>query len=400
VRILLANANRALVGGAESYLHALIPALGRRSYEVALLYERPTSPEHAAIDHKTGIPAWSVHDLGSEGALSLAAQWEPDVAYVHGLESADLEAAILQRWPAVLFAHNYYGTCETGTKRHAFPRIAFCSRRFGPACLLLHYPRRCGGLSPTMLASMYRLQAARAKLLGRYQAIGVASRHMHQEYRRQGIPADRLHVLPLPPPGIERDPDPPTARSPAGRLLMVGRLTDLKGGHLLLEALPLAAEQLGMPLSLTVAGDGPERQHLEHRARERKLQVHFAGWVDATTRNRLMRQADLLVLPSAWPEPWGLAGLEAACVGVPAVAFAAGGIPEWLVPGESGELAPADPPTARGLAAAIVRALADPDHYARLCRGAWQGVERYTMERHAESLAPVLEQAAGARRHT
>ncbi len=397
MRILLANANRALVGGAESYLGALIPALAARGHRVALLYERTAGPERATVDGETGIPAWGAHDLGPERALAEAARWQPEIAYCHGLASPALERAILDRWPAVLFAHNYYGTCETGTKRHAFPRIAFCTRRFGPACVLLHYPRRCGGLNPMLLGRMYRLQAARARFLASYHAICVASRHMHQEYRRQGIALERLHLLPLPPPGVQRDLDPPSIHPPAGRLAMVGRLTDLKGGDLLLEALPLASRRLGRALSLTVAGEGPERRRLERRAREQQLDVRFAGWVDPAARNRIIREADLLVLPSVWPEPWGLVGLEAACAGVPTVAFAAGGIPEWLKPGESGELAPADPPTARGLAAAIARALADPHHYARLRAGAWEGVACYTMDRHVDALLPVLAGAGHAR---
>jgi glycosyltransferase involved in cell wall biosynthesis len=396
LRILVASTYRAHVGGVESYLRALIPALREGGHDVSLLYERPAAAR-VTVDADADIPAWSTHTLGAARALAEATSWEPQVAYVHGLDSPALEAAILKRWPSVLFAHNYYGTCETGTKRHAFPHIAFCTRRFGPACLLLHYPRRCGGLNPVVLGRMYRLQAARGRLLTRYRAICVASRHMQQEYRRQGIPRERLHVLPLPPTGIERDPNLPSVHPPAGRLAMLARLTDLKGGDLLLQALPLASRQLGIPLSLTVAGDGPERPRLERRARAQRLDVHFAGWVDPAARNRIIREADLLVLPSVWPEPWGLAGLEAACAGVPTVAFAAGGIPEWLEPGVSGELAPASPPTAAGLAAAIARALGDADHYARLRLGAWQGAARYSMEHHLHTLLLVLARAASDR---
>ncbi|HEX9582458.1 MAG TPA: glycosyltransferase, partial [Gemmatimonadales bacterium] len=89
----------------------------------------------------------------------------------------------------------------------------------------------------------------------------------------------------------------------------------------------------------------------------------------------------------------GLVGLEAACVGLPSVGYAVGGIPEWLIAGETGELAPGDPPTTEGLAHAITRALNDPPHYQRLRRGAWEQVARFTMERHLNALLPVLEDA-------
>jgi hypothetical protein len=57
-------------------------------------------------------------------------------------------------------------------------------------------------------------------------------------------------------------------------------------------------------------------------------------------------------------------------------------------------LAPGDPPTVDGLSAALVRALADPAHLARLRVGAWRAAQRFTPERHAAALEAVLERAA------
>jgi glycosyltransferase involved in cell wall biosynthesis len=76
------------------------------------------------------------------------------------------------------------------------------------------------------------------------------------------------------------------------------------------------------------------------------------------------------------------------------VAFDLGAIPEWLAAGESGELAPGDPPTPDGFAEAIVRALEDPARYSRLCRGAWERAQRFTIEDHIQTLLHVLMAAA------
>ena len=75
---------------------------------------------------------------------------------------------------------------------------------------------------------------------------------------------------------------------------------------------------------------------------------------------------------------------------MPAVGYAVGGIPDWLIPGRSGELAPGDPPTVQGLAEAIVRVLADPSHYSSLCRGAWEVASRFTLNAHLKELEPIL----------
>ena len=170
---------------------------------------------------------------------------------------------------------------------------------------------------------------------------------------------------------------------------MIARLTNVKGGHYLIQAVSRAAEKLG-PLTLTIAGNGPERQRLENLAREFQVHADFAGWVGTAEKLELLSQSDLLAVPSLWPEPFGLVGIEAGCVGLPAVGFAVGGIPDWLIPGYSGELAPADPPTVEGLAEAIVGALSDPARHARLRRGAWEVARRFTLESHLAKLEPIL----------
>jgi glycosyltransferase involved in cell wall biosynthesis len=164
----------------------------------------------------------------------------------------------------------------------------------------------------------------------------------------------------------------------------------VKGVDYLIRAIPEATARLGRALSLTVAGDGAERGKLQELASRLQVNVDFVGWVDNQQKLQLMQAADLLALPSLWPEPFGLVGIEAGSVGLPAVGYAVGGIPDWLIAGESGELAPGDPPSATGLAEAIVRALADPQHYEKLRRGAWQTAQRFTMESHLAELESVL----------
>ncbi len=75
------------------------------------------------------------------------------------------------------------------------------------------------------------------------------------------------------------------------------------------------------------------------------------------TGRSLLADAAALVMPSVWPEPYGLSGLEAVAAGVPVAAFRTGAIPEWLHDGV-GRLAPGDPPTSAGLAEAILGCLA------------------------------------------
>jgi len=395
MRILIASTHRTLVGGVEKYLQALIPGLLDRGHDVGFLYEYTADPRmEQMFQPPAPIRTWCVAELGVATALRSIAEWRPDVVYCHGLDGAEsvaIESALLDRYPVVLYVHNYDRTCATGRKCFSFPQIQSCTRRLGPACLLLHYPRRCGGLHPGIMWKRYRRHTQLNARLPDHRAILVASSHMHAELLRNGARPETLHLAPLPTTDVVPQTTPPRPKSFTGRILFVGRLTDVKGaGHLIL-AIPRAAEKLGRPLTLTIAGDGAEGPRLQEMSARLGVAVEFAGWVQTPEKLNLMRQSDLLAVPSLWPEPFGLVGIEAGCVGLPAAAYAIGGIQDWLLPAETGESAPSDPPTVDGLAEAIVRALASPEHYARLCHGAWQFARRFTLENHLAQLEPILQ---------
>jgi len=101
-----------------------------------------------------------------------------------------------------------------------------------------------------------------------------------------------------------------------------------------------------------------------------------------------------LIVPSVWPEPFGLVGIEAGCVGLPAVGYGVGGIPDWLKPGISGELAPGKIPNPHELADAVVRAIGEESHWQKLRVGAWETAKSFTLQKHLQQLEAVLMSAA------
>src|SRR5579864_2179914 len=199
MRILIATSHRNLVGGVEKYLQVVIPALADRGYQIGLLYETPWDKYLESIDSpELDLRACGIAEVGSHRALQFVADCKPDIIYSNGLAAPGLQTALLNAYPNVLYAHNYLGTCATGQKCHAFPAPQPCNRLFGPACLLLHYPRRCGGLHPGTMFKMFRLSTEMNSHLRSYRAVLVASTHMLREFQRHGVPSDRLHLAPLP----------------------------------------------------------------------------------------------------------------------------------------------------------------------------------------------------------
>jgi glycosyltransferase involved in cell wall biosynthesis len=224
---------------------------------------------------------------------------------------------------------------------------------------------------------------------------------MADEMIRNGVSADRLHVVPPFVPIVAPSADRPVDRSPdrAIRLLYLGRLEPLKGVDRLLTAVPIVAKALERPVSLVVAGDGTRRPELERMAAgicagDSRVRIEFAGWQNESGRAQQFAHADALVVPSLWPEPFGLVGIEAASAGVPAVAFATGGIPEWLEEGANGCLARSESAEPSDLAAAIVRCVKDAGTLERLRDGARRAASRWTRERHVEGLERVFGRVA------
>lgn len=250
-------------------------------------------------------------------------------------------------------------------------------------------------MNPLTMVGLYRSQRRRQAVVGLNKTICVASRHMASVMIQNGAPGEKIRLLPLFPTHGEPDPGPPVARERTNKVLLAGRLTRSKGWTHLVPGLAMASSKLGIKLRLVVAGDGPDRVKLGCLARKWDIPLDDQGWQDSTGIRALMRDVDLLAVPSLWPEPFGLVGIEAGCVGTPAIAYAVGGIPDWLIPGVSGEMAPGDRLHPKPLADAIVRALGDKDHWQALREGAWRQAVQFPRERHLENLLGILKDAAG-----
>ena len=400
MRIAIVTRSRRKIGGVEQYLDALMPELLDRGHEVAFWCEFDLPHDRQSIALPAGIPSWCAAELGGTTSCAKLREWKPEVVYCHGVENTSAEAEMQTIAPAIFFAHQYNGTCISGSKTWKFPVTTPCSRRFGWQCLLHYYPHRCGGLNPLTMFDQYRRQARQLDVLHKYQMVVTHSDHLRREYLQHGFATENVLKIPFP---IGRGVSAlrePSAGDPS-KLAFLGRMDPLKGGRFLLKALPLASAALSRPLHLTLAGDGPERPALERQAAQVRLAhpdvtVEFAGWLDKVERDRLLAESDLLVVPSLWPEPFGMVGTEAGLQGTPVAAFAVGAIPEWLSDGVNGHLAPGDPPTAGGLAQAIAACIADRKTYDGLREGARRLAQRYTMPRHLDALLDILARVAKA----
>jgi glycosyltransferase involved in cell wall biosynthesis len=398
MRIAIVNQFGHIAGGTEVYLSNLLPELRRRGFETGFWHELdvPGNREQP-ISSSEETAVYSVQDLGLAAARQALVNWKPDLIYSQGVASAEWDSCLYSIAPVVQFIHTYHGTCISGNKAWKFPQARPCDRRFGWSCLAHYYPHRCGGLSPITMIEDFATQSQRLKALGRCAFLLTASNHMRREYLQHGFEADRIFVA-----GLYVPPRSGRNVMPSGlkeiRILFSGRMGWLKGGRLLLDALPIVAQKTNRRIKMTLVGGGPERAEWESHAAflsssHPQLSFSFLKWSSQQECEALYEQHHLLAVPSVWPEPFGLTGPEASQFGLPAVAFAVGGISDWLEDGVNGHLASADPPTASGLAEAIGKCVSDPVHYEKLRQAALRTAGRFSLERHFQTLLPVFESA-------
>lgn len=171
--------------------------------------------------------------------------------------------------------------------------------------------------------------------------------------------------------------------------LFAGKLQAKKRPGDLLEALEIARKTHG-DLRLLIVGSGELEADLRSRARDRRLPVTFAGFLNQSEIPAAYVAADALVLPSDAGETWGLVVNEAMASGLPAVVSDAVGCREDLVTdGETGFSFPLG--NAPALAACLTTLARDPIRAAAMGEAAHRRVEEsYSMEKAVEGTLAAL----------
>jgi glycosyltransferase involved in cell wall biosynthesis len=393
MRILIAHEAPAGGGGVESYLAAIMPALAARGHDLAFLHHNPRSEHGPTEIGYPGILTASVADDGLDAAVARMRAWQPDLCFSHNMRQLFVEERLMAFVPVVKMMHGYFGTCISGQKAHAFPGIQPCARVFGAPCLGLFMPRRCGQLRPLLMIEQFGWASRQRRMFERYARVVVASRHMAAEYSRHGVPPERLVCAPLFPTITNAGSPRPAPVDPV--VLFAGRMTRLKGGDVLVRAVAVANRALARPARIAFAGVGPEQEHWAGLARELGVSAAFHGWVSGAERIAVLRSASVVAVPSLWPEPFGLIGLEAAVHGVPAVAFEVGGIGEWLRDGVNGRMVQ-ECASAEALGATLASMLSTPGEIDRLGAGALRVAASLGIDAHLEILERAFLSASGS----
>jgi glycosyltransferase involved in cell wall biosynthesis len=322
MRILMVNKYAHVTGGADLNCLGLAEVLRRRGHDVALLSMASprnvfsegefitasvthASREHLGAGQRVKVARRAVWNPSAAAAMRrLIGRFRPQVVHVHKLypqlSCAPVIAAAQAKLPIVQTLHDY---------------------EFLSASHLDH----CGGWidRDESQLSFRALNTAtyilRRGLHARKVDAWIAnSRYVAARYETIGITSTVLPSFVEPATG-----DPPGFSDRRGAVFL-GRLHKEKGVRDVLELAKLLPS-----LQVSVAGHGPLEEEMAEAA-GRLSNLYFAGSLDRAGVLRWLERARVSVVPSRWQEPGGIAALEAMSVGTPVVAYASGGLAEYV----------------------------------------------------------------------
>lgn len=376
------------LGGYEITWHGLVDHLRARGHAVDVLTTGFRRPEVSGADpahvHRALEWYWQDHEFPNRSIVqrgrlerrNLAtlrrhlAQGQPEVVALWsmgGMSLGMLEEIGLMGLPMVAVVGDdwpVYGPIVDGWQR--------LIRRLGPAA-----------------PAVARLAGVHGRAhLSRVGTWLFNSDRTRDEAVQQGVPAANAAVVH---PGVDTSLFTSEPAGPwRGRLLYVGRIDPRKGIETAISALQHCGNAR---LDVIGGGDPMHRDQLCELAK--RLGVLDRVRFGERSRDRVAdayRDADVLVFPVVWEEPWGLVPLEAMACGTPVVATGTGGSAEYLEHERNCLLfAPGD---AVGLSHAVERLAGDQPLRERLIRNGTVTAGRYTETGFNEAIETALAAAA------
>jgi len=259
------------------------------------------------------VNPWAVRDLAR-----LIGEFRPDVLHVHNVfplvSPWAVRTARARGVPVVQTVHNYRHSCVSGFRYRSGGPCDDCVGRRVALPAIRHACYRGSRLQSAAMVLGSAVHRDTWRSVDRFLAL---TPFLRQELVALGVPPDRIVLRPTSVP----DPGPP---SPLGsNVLFVGRLDEMKGAHVLVQAWTRVMPAPGT--RLRIAGEGPLHERLRQLACARP-DVDLLGALDPAGVARELRDAALVVIPSLWYEGQPLVYAEALAHGRPVLATDVGSL--------------------------------------------------------------------------
>jgi len=181
-------------------------------------------------------------------------------------------------------------------------------------------------------------------------------------------------------------------------LVYIGRLFDEEKGVFALPQILRGVLDRGIQATLTIAGDGPDREPLQQVFHSNGVgeKVHFAGFVSPEEVYPLLLDGDILLFPSR-SEGFGLALAEAQACGCVPVASRLPGVTDTIVEdGETGYLVAVG--DIDGFVSAIIQLADNPELWLKMSKAGHDRVKSFfSIETMGQAYMEIIQEALGGK---
>ncbi len=388
MRIVIVNKYVHLTGGADQHALGLAVALRERGHEVRFLStESPSNLEDEGMFVDCTVTHSSRDHLGllAQGRVFRSALWNGDAAMA-------MDRLVDEFRPDVVHTHKLYPQLSVAP-------VVVAARRGVSVVQTLHDFEMLGASPIDVRGGWWDRDEPRLrhKLLnsatvplhrrvhvGRVSAFVAVSRFVQRVHARRGIESV---VIPNFVSAVRNS----SARTPgyAARdgVLFLGRLRPEKG---VVDVVELARKLPDVRVTMVGTGDLEEWARSEAASMDN---LEITGFVTDPELASIVEGARVMVVPSRCQDAGPLVPLESMAAGTPVVAYANGGLGEYVADAGGGRVVPQD---VVALADAAREIHDDAKLWATLSsRGRQSVAERHTAAEYAESLEKVYEDAAG-----
>jgi glycosyltransferase involved in cell wall biosynthesis len=316
-----------------------------------------------------------------------------DIAHFHNtfplISPAAYYAAHLENVPVVQTLHNYRLLCPSALFYRDGHVCEDCLGRAIPWPGVQHACYRGSRLQSAVLTGMLTLHRAARTWRHAVDSYIALTDFARNKFIQGGLPANKLIVKPN---FLSDDPGPGESRG--GFALFAGRLTQEKGLQTLIDAWRC----LPRNVRLRIVGQGPMYDSLSSQVRDLP-NIELLGARPHTDVISLMKEANMLLVPSRWYEGFPMTVVEAYACGLPVVASDLGSLSSVVEHGKTGLLFPSGSPA--NLAACVVRLLNNPEELTSMRKNARTAFEhQYSPEPAYKALMNVYTSALGRRART
>jgi glycosyltransferase involved in cell wall biosynthesis len=365
-------------GGVATHVQTSAEALARHGFEVHVLTAQINSgdpPPGVTLHHR---PQLLERGASPQSRLGDFTSPSPSVIHIHQRDDPEMVGLLRRSAPVVISAHGYPG-CSSGV--HYFSPGHECTRAHGPGCVPNLLVRGCAHTRyPRTLPAKY-MNVSRGLAALRQADLAVSySSTVDRHLAVNGL--TRRAIVPCFPTIPTSSAEPVTRR-----VVFAGRVEQPKGVAVLIQA---AREVEG---EFVICGGGRQLEAMRTLAARLGVEarIRFTGWLEPDALADELAAASVVVVPSLWPEPFGLVGIEALAAGRPVIASATGGILDWLEDGVGLRVRPGE---VSELVRALDQLLSNPERGRAMgATGRRLVAERFSPERHVEALTDAYRRA-------